>query len=179
MEIKNRQQVLIFATIAVLGLFAADKLLIDPLAGVWKDRAKRIDDLKAQVAEGKTLVQRGDSIRGRWDYMRRNTLTNDISGAEQQVYSAIDSWRQQSRVVISGVAPQWRHDDDNYMTYQCRIDAGGSIDALTQFLYNIEKDPMALKLDSIEISSHDKEGRQLVLGLQISGLVLTPTPTQR
>jgi hypothetical protein len=32
---------------------------------------------------------------------------------------------------------------------------------------------MALKLDSIELSARDKEGQQLVLSLQISGLVLT------
>jgi hypothetical protein len=37
---------------------------------------------------------------------------------------------------------------------------------------------MALKLESIEISSRDNDGQQLALGLQVSGLVLTP-PEQR
>ena len=43
---------------------------------------------------------------------------------------------------------------------------------LSRFLYNIEKDPMALKIESVEITARDKEGAQLSLGLQISGLVL-------
>jgi hypothetical protein len=43
---------------------------------------------------------------------------------------------------------------------------------LSQFLYDVEKDPMALKLDSVELSAHDTTGQQLTLGLQISGLVL-------
>ena len=175
MEINNRQQVLMFAAIAVLGLFAADKLVYDNLAAVWNAKAKRIQLLRTQVAQGQRLLQREGSIRGRWAQMERNTLTNNTSAAEQQLFGAIDSWRQDSRVVINGATPQWRHDADDYMTYQCRMDASGSLPTLSKFLYDIEKDPMALKLDSIEISARDKEGQQLVLALQISGLVLTPT----
>jgi hypothetical protein len=33
---------------------------------------------------------------------------------------------------------------------------------------------MALKLELVELSSHDTEGQQLLLGLQVSGLILTP-----
>ena len=174
MEIKSRQQILTVAAIAVLGLFAADKLVFDPLAAVWKTRSKQIQDLSTRVAQGQGLLQREQSIRGRWSQMERNTLTNNPSAAEQQLFAAIDSWRQDSRVAINGATPQWRHDADDYRTYQCRMDASGNLATLSKFLYDIEKDPMALKLDSIEISARDKEGQQLVLALQISGLVLTP-----
>ncbi|HTL59052.1 MAG TPA: hypothetical protein VL361_25490 [Candidatus Limnocylindrales bacterium] len=173
MQIKNRQQLLTIAAIAVLGLFAADKLIFDPLTNLWKTRARRVDQLRVQVAEGKALLKREPFIRGRWNQMQRNTLTNNTSAAEQQLFAAVDGWRQDSRVVINGATPQWRHDADDYMTYQCRMDASGSLSALSRFLYDIEKDPMALKLDSIELSARDKEGQQLVLSLQISGLVLT------
>ena len=44
-----------------------------------------------------------------------------------------------------------------------------------QILYDLEKDPMALKLELVELSSHDTEGQQMLLGLQVSGLILTPT----
>ena len=175
MEIKSRQQILMVGAIAVLGLFAADKLVFDPLTAVWKAKAKRIQQLRTQITQGQRLLQREGYIRGRWAQMERNTLTNNTSAAEQQLFGAIDSWRQDSRVVINGATPQWRHEADDYMTYQCRMDASGTLPTLSKFLYDIEKDPMALKLDSIEISARDKEGQQLVLALQISGLVLTPS----
>jgi hypothetical protein len=38
---------------------------------------------------------------------------------------------------------------------------------------------MALKLQSVELSSHDNTGMQLALGVQISGLVLTPNEKTR
>ena len=174
MQIKNRQQVLVIAAIVVLGLFAADRLVFEPLTVAWKARSRHIRDLSGRIAEGKTLLARDASIRSRWEFMRRNTLTNNTSAAEQQLFAALDNWRQDSRVVIGGATPQWKHDSDDYMTYQCRVDASGSLSGLTRFLYDIEKDPMALKLDSLEISAHDKEGQQLLLSVQVSGLVLTP-----
>ena len=53
-----------------------------------------------------------------------------------------------------------------------RVEASGNLATLSRFLYEIEKSPMALKLDSVEITARDKDGQQLALGLQVSGLVL-------
>ena len=174
MEIKNRQQVLLIAALVVIGLFVGDKVLLSPLMNLWSARSARIVQLRKHITEGRLLLQREGGIRARWAQMQRNTLTNNTSAAEQQFGYALDKWRQDSRVTINGITSQWKHDADEYITYQCRIDAAGSINALSRFLYDIEKEPLALKLESIELGAHDKEGQQLILGLQISGLVLNP-----
>ena len=62
------------------------------------------------------------------------------------------------------------------MTLECRIDAVGSMSTLTRFLYEVEKDPLALKVDSMDITARDNDGQQLALALQISGLLLNPPP---
>ena len=174
MPTKNRQKLLIYAAIAVLALFAADQLVRAPLMAFWNTRAEQLHRMRTQVDNGKKLLAREQSIRGRWDRMQHGTLTNNPSAAEQQLFAAIDSWRQDSRVVLSGATPQWKHDSDDYMTYQCRLDASGNLSSLTRFLYDIEKDPMALKLESIELAARDKDGQQLSLAVQLSALVLTP-----
>jgi len=48
------------------------------------------------------------------------------------------------------------------------------LNTVSRFLYDLEKDPMALKLQSVEVSARDTEGQQLALALQVSALVLTP-----
>ncbi|MCX6923760.1 MAG: hypothetical protein NT154_11215, partial [Verrucomicrobia bacterium] len=98
---------------------------------------------------------------------------NNTSAAEQQVFKAIDQWAQSSGVAISAITPQWKHDSDDYITFECRVDATGDLSKLSRFLYSVERDPMALKLELVELGSRDKEGRVLSLGLQLSGLVLT------
>jgi phosphoribosyl-AMP cyclohydrolase len=60
------------------------------------------------------------------------------------------------------------------MTLECRADASGNIQALTRFLYDVEQDPMAFKVEIVEITSHDNNGQQLSLALQVSGLLLNP-----
>ena len=173
-QIKNRQQLLIIAAIATVALFAGDRLVLSPLLKAWGGRATHIADLRKQIAQGKMLVQREQGIRSRWQQMSRNTLPNNTSAAEQQVFKAIDLWAQNSGVAISAITPQWKHDSDDYMTFECRVDAAGDLGKLSRFLYSVEQDPMALKMELVELGARDKEGQQLSLGLQLSGLVLNP-----
>ncbi len=176
MPIKNRQQLLVIAAIVAVALFLGDKLVRAPLSAAWSARARHITDLRRQVSQGKLLVQRERSIRGRWDEIQRRTLTNNLSAAEQQLWKVIDSCAQDTRVTINAITPQWKRETDEYMTYECRIDAAGDLDRLSRFLHRVEREPVALKLESVELGARDKEGQQLSLGLQVSGLVLNPPP---
>jgi Tfp pilus assembly protein PilO len=104
--------------------------------------------------------------------MQTNALAADPSLAGQQVIAAFDNWSRSSGAEVTSIMPQWKNDSTNYMTFNCRVEASGTMGALSQFLYQIEKGPMALKLDSVELSAHSDNGQQLTLGLQISGLAL-------
>ena len=135
-------------------------------------RATAVAELRQQVNNGRLLFKREQAIRSRWDQMRTNTLPTDTSLAEQQVLKAFDNWSRDTGAEISSIMPQWKNDSTNYLTLNCRVEASGNLGTLSQFLYDIEKGPAALKLDSVELSAHDNTGQQLTLGLQISGLAL-------
>ena len=173
MPIKDREKKLVIATLVVVGLFVANLVILTPLQNAWKARSDRIAALRKQISDGKLLLQRQQGIRSHWAEMRDNTLTNNTSAAEQQVFNAINRWTQESGATVSSITPQWKHDTDDYITYECRLDVAGDMNSLTRFLYYIEKDPLALKLESVELGVRDKEGQQLTLGVQINGLVLT------
>ena len=177
MKINHRQRFLLFVALALLGVFVADQMILEPLAALWIARAERISELRKEIAEGTQLLQREDSLRNRWNRMRTNTLPDNSSQAEQQLLKAVDTWAQESRVTISGLTPQWKQNTDDYRTLECRVDAAGDINNLSRFLYNVEKSPMALKLESVELAATDAGGQELTLGLRLSGLVLTPGGT--
>ena len=174
MNINNRQQLLTVLAIAVIVIWAGDKLVLSPLTASWQARAGRIRELTKQVNQGSVLLLREQSIRGRWDSMRTNTLPSETSIAENELLKAFERWSQDSRISITSIKPQWKRDADDYMTLECRADAFGSMATLTRFLYEVEKDPLALKVEVVEISSRDNDGQQLTLGLQVSGLLLHP-----
>jgi Tfp pilus assembly protein PilO len=174
MQIKNRQQLLIIGAIVTVALFVGDRLVLTPLTNAWNGRAKRIADLRQKIGDANVLKQREQRIRSLWENWSRNTLPNNTSAAEQKLFQAIDRWTQDSGATISAITPQWKHDSDDYMTFECRVDAAGDLGRLSRFLYSVEREPMALKLELVELGSRDKDGQQLSLGLQLSGLVLTP-----
>lgn len=173
MEIRNRQQILIVVSLAAVALLAGDKLLFKPLSAAWDSRSRRIKEMREQLRQGNALLQRDQPIRSRWAQMKSNTLTNNASAAEQTFFRAIDSWAQNSRVNILAVTPQWRNDEVDHATYQCRVDASGNLSSLSRFIYEIQNERMAVRLESVELTSRDKEGQQLAMTLQLSGLVLT------
>jgi hypothetical protein len=172
-DMKNRQQVLTILAIVAIAFWAGDKLVFSPLTAGWKARTEEMTRLEKSIRQGKLVLDRERTIRGRWEIMETNTLPQEQSVAENQVLKAFDRWSEESRISITSIKPQWKMTGEDYMTLDCRVDAFGNLDTVTRFLYNVEKDPMALKVDMVELSPRDKEGAQITVGLQVSGLVLT------
>jgi len=176
MNMTNRQQLLGVVAIVAIVLLAGDRLVVSPLSKLWKERSDQIAQLKKSFDQGSRLLERDKSIRERWNHMRTNTLSSEISVAQNQVLTAFDRWSQDSRIGINGITPRWNHSSEEYATLECRVDAFGSLGAITRFLYEIEKDPLGLKLEIVELTARDDRGRELNLGLQVSGLQLNPPP---
>jgi len=172
MKIENRQQLLMALTVAVGIIYAADQVVIEPLYGWWKARSKTVAELRMQVKNGRRLIQREAGLRSRWSQMRTNTLPDNHSLAEQQTLKAFDNWARESGAEVTGITPQWNNDSPDYVTLNCRLEATGDLGTLSRLVYDLEKDPMAFKLESVELSTRDNTGQQLTLDLQISGLVL-------
>jgi Tfp pilus assembly protein PilO len=172
MKIENRQQFLVMLTIATAALYFVVNFVCTPLADVWSARSAQVRELRAKVTDGKNLIRREAGIRSRWSDMTANALPENSSLAEQQMIKAFDNWSRATGAEITSIMPQWKNDSSNYMTLNCRVEATGSLGTLSQFLYDVERGTMALKLDSVELSAHDNTGQQLTLGLQISGLAL-------
>lgn len=178
MKVLNRQQMLAWVAAGAVALLAADYLVFEPLVRGWKARTAELARLRKQVEDGTRLLERGDSLRARWAFMQQNALTNVPSQAEDQLLKAFESWTRDSRVGVSAVRPQFKRGDDEHATLECRVDAFGNLGALTRFLYNVEADPMALRLDVVELTARDDRGEQLTLGLQVSGLILNPAASR-
>lgn len=171
----KRQKLLAFLALGVVAVFAADKLVLTPLVNSWKARDTAIVELRKSIAAGRVTVDREQLTNRRWNDMRKNTLPLNASTAEQQVLQAFDKWSRDSRVSVSSIRPQWkRGSSDDHSLLECRVDASGSMSALSRFLYEVEKSPLALKVEGVELAARDNTGQQLTLGLLVSGLRLAP-----
>jgi hypothetical protein len=170
----NRQKLLLLLTIAVAALYVGDKLIYSPLVHLAEARSNEVKKLRLQVKRGKALLAQEQAIRNDWADKRTNMLPDNQSFAQEQVLKAFQDWAQESGVSLNGTVPQWKNGETpDYKTLVCRVDASGTLWMLSRFIYNVEKGPMGLRLESVDLNSRDNTGQQLTLGLQVSGLVLT------
>jgi hypothetical protein len=174
---QNRQQILTVAALLVVAFWFGDKFVVSPLIDVWKARKDEMVALQKSITRGKRTLQNEAYIRRSWDFMRTNALPEGLSTSEGHVMRAFGKWEQESQINVTSYKPQWKHAGDDYMTFDCRVDATGTMAAITRFLYEVEHDPLALKVDAVEIAARDNDGTSLTLGLQVSGLLLNP-PSQ-
>jgi Tfp pilus assembly protein PilO len=179
MEIKDRQKFLVILTVAGLALLAGNSVILNPLLKGWDDRSKEISSLKLKVAQAKQLISQKTRLERRWQEMQTNTLPSDQTVAGSIMLQAVYRWGQDSGMSIDQFTPQLKTEEDAdtknvITTIDCRTDASGSMRSMLRFLWNVEKDPLGLKVEDMVISSRDNNGQQLSLGLQLSGLVLEP-----
>lgn len=174
---KNRQHVLLLCAVIVVGLFLGDRLVREPLWNAWKNRSARLTELKTKVRNGEQLIERADSLESRWVNMRTNALPIQNASAESLVLGAFDRWSRTARVSVSSLRPQWKRGDKEFMTLECRAEIAGTLPEVTRFLYELERDPLGLKVDSATLVTRDTDGASITLSLQISGLQLLTANT--
>ena len=177
MEIKNRQKLLMIGAAAALALWVLDSVAIEPLIAKWKSRSEQLVELEKRVTLANGLVRNEAGIRRTWNGKKDNMLPAGTAPAEAEMLKAFDRWQRSSGITLASYRAQWRQgQDDTYTTLECHADISGSLRNITEFLYQMEKDPMAIQLENMQLASRDNNGRDLTLTLQVSGLQLVPPP---
>ncbi|HUR57555.1 MAG TPA: hypothetical protein VM029_07590 [Opitutaceae bacterium] len=174
LNIPDRQRWLVILTGACLGLLVLEYWVRVPLTNLWRTHGVEIAKLQKSVTAGRATIARAAQTERRWADMQANALPKDPAQAEQDVISAFDRWGRANNIELSSIRPQWKRGTDKYSLLECRVEATGTIPTLSHFIYELERSPLALRVDSVELTSRDEYGTKLSLGLVVSGLRLTP-----
>jgi hypothetical protein len=169
---KNREKLLTLVALVAIALLAGDKLILTPLANSWKSRSARIAAVTMSINQGALLLDREDAIRDRWQEMQASSVSANSSLAEDEVRKAVQRWTERSRITFTSIKPQYRQSADDYGTIDCQVDANGDLQGLTRFIYELERDPLPLRVEQLDLTSRDATGRQLSLSVRFTALVL-------
>jgi hypothetical protein len=172
---EQRQRLLMMLAGAAVLLLVLDSAILTPLTKAWQSRTAEIARLEKSVTEGRGMMERAERMESLWAEMQEKALPKDAAKAEQDLISAFDRWGRSSNVELGSIKPQWKRGQTNrYSQLECRVDATGSMATLSRFLFEVERSALALRVDSVEITSRDDTGQKLTLGLLVSGLRLAP-----
>ena len=174
MKTNEREKLLVLAAALAIGLLAGDSYVRAPLYKFWQHRSERIEKLKKDLSKADFQLGRERMLHSTWERMKTNTLPTDVTVAENKIQRAVDQWERASKASVNSIKTQWKKTSDEYTTLECQADAVGSMPAIARFIYEMERDPMALKIEDIDITARDNNGQQLALAMRFSGLQLTP-----
>ena len=169
-QAEKRQKMLVADAIAAVVLALGDFMVLTPLTNAWQARAKRIEDLKAKVAKGQLTLDRETSTRARWDKYKRRGLTVDRAGSESDVLKMVNDWSGKSRFNVSSIRPSWRDDEKDHVRLLCRVAGDGSVESIARFLFQLDAEETAIRVETIELTARDKDGQRLGVDLEFSAL---------
>lgn len=172
---EKRKKLLLIVAGAAVVLLVGESIVYKPLVANWTTRSAEIAKLRKSVTEGRALIDRGPRLQEQWKDMQAQSLPKEPAQAEQDLISAFDKWGRATSVELASIKPQWkRGTNDRYSLLECRVDANGTVATLARFLYEVEKSPLALRVEAVEFSARDTSGQKLGLGLVVTGLRLAP-----
>jgi len=173
MEAKNREWFLALAAGVCVFAFIGDRLVLSPVLEIWSTRSQRIAEVEERLKSGKVLVRRETAIRDRWREMEDRAFTSEVSEAEDRILKSADRWAQESGLGLSSLKPRVTQEDEGFREAEFSASGQGDIESISRFLYELERDPLALKLEEVQIGVRDKSGQDLAIEVRFSGLLLT------
>ena len=176
MKTNEREKLLVLLAAVAIGLWAGDSYVRAPLYKLWQGRSERIEKLRKDLSKGDFQLGREKMLQTTWERMKTNTLPADVTAAENKLQRAVDQWERTSKASVNSLKTQWKSNSVDYTTLECQADAAGSMQAIARFIYEMERDPLALKIEDIDITARDNNGQQLALAMRFSGLQLAAKP---
>ncbi|MCX7000772.1 MAG: hypothetical protein NT106_10845 [Candidatus Sumerlaeota bacterium] len=168
----QRERILIIMALACIGIFLGDKLILIPLGRIWSERSLKIGELKKSVEKGSLLVDRRADVAKRWKEIKDAGLPDDLPRVEERILTRVHDWESQSGLTLNSLKPRWREPDDESKKLELRLTGSGSLESIARFLFEVENDPLPIRVEDIGLTSRDKRGTVLDLNLKFSSLIL-------
>jgi Tfp pilus assembly protein PilO len=172
MTFNQRERIVALAAILCLGALVGDRLIMVPLQSLWRTRTGRVAELRKSLEKGRILAAREEAMRERWQDMKQRSLPADVSVAENQVLRSLSRWAQESSLDVTSRRPRWTNEEEGSKKLEFRVAAQGRMDSIARFLYELETDPLPLKVEQLEIAARDESGGTLAVDVRFTGLVL-------
>jgi len=166
MNLKNRQQLLIALTVAVVGILALDKLVVSPYVDAWKARNVRIATLEESLRRGPRLLERTNSLQKPMEESAPSLrLMIGVSPGLQACDGLAAAGWTSTRSTRSGAIT--RRVSAPSRSGPTRGGPSGGYPLPVRGATSL-----AVQLEECELTAHDEKGEQVNLRVRLSGLQL-------
>jgi len=171
MVLSKRERIILFATLASVGLFVVNTFIIEPVQAKLDEMESQRQQLRGELNEGELLIGNHRRMQKKWEAMLSNGLRNDAE-AESRVLSALREWSGAAGLALSSIKPERVASDKGLQEMIFTVAGKGSLDSVARFLWQIETAALPVKIKDMQLGSSSESGDSMSLQLHLSALYL-------
>jgi len=157
--------------VVVVGFLVLNKFLIGPVTGKLQQLETQKNQLLVELSEAQNLFRKRRALEREWKTALSEGLRNEVE-AESKVGRALNEWSEEASLTLSSVKPERVASEKGLKEMTFVVVGTGTLDAVAQFLWQIETAPMPIKVKDIQLGSSNESGQSMSVQLRLSALCL-------
>lgn len=175
--LSKREKIIALATALVLGLLVGDRYALTPLMNKLNQWETEKQDLTVELNKAQNLLRQRKVMERKWASMAGEGLAADAE-SESRVLHALDRWSQDTGLTLTSVKPlRLSQVKDNLFEMTFVVAGTGTMHATAEFIWQIEKAPLPLRIRDMQLGSSNESGTEMSLQLNVSALALVDPET--
>lgn len=170
MVLSKRERILAIATMLVVGLLAANTILLEPVLSRRQQTSDERVELEAQFQRAQSLFDHRKILERKWKNLLAEGLRSDAD-METRIAKDMNQWAQETGLTLPSVKPERSTNEKGYTEIAFVAAGRGTLEAVASFLYKVETSELPLKVTSMQLGSNES-GDNISLQLRVSALYL-------
>ncbi len=167
----KRERLLMWGVILLVGMFAADRLVVSPLQSRLDRLSNDLQAEEARINEANVLIDNKQLIQSRWASRMASGLHQDPADARMAIQSRLSEAAEQTGLALNNLSAGGNLDSGSFTEVRFSLTASGELPSVARFLEKVQEMPVPLAVLTCDLSKRS-DSNQLTLRLTVSTLVL-------
>jgi type II secretory pathway component PulM len=168
-KLNSRERSIVTLTLALLGLFIADRLIWSPVAEAWQRLDGTVVQKRSQLAHDRRLLVEQERVKREFaSYaLPASEVPEGGSRGATGLLRSIEALARQSGVKISDIKPQ-RTEGGSTRSGSVSLWIESDWDSLARFVYRIQNSSQRLQLEKARLQRKGDESGRVIAQFQIN-----------
>lgn len=169
MVLSKQERILVIVTVLVLGIWAANAVVIEPLSDMRRQTANEKLELEAQLEQARNTFNRRKALERKWKGLLSEGMQSDAD-AEIRIARALTEWSQQTGMSLSSLTPERTTTDKGMKEVTFVVAGQGNLEGVASFLYRVETAELPVKVTNMQLGSSSESDDNMSLQLRLSAI---------
>jgi Tfp pilus assembly protein PilO len=171
--LSKREWYILVAAVTSIVLLVGDRYVLKPaLARLAQAKAQK-RSLLDETAQAKSLFERRRLMEQKWQTMISGGLEDDASKTESRILHALRQWADDHGLMLSSIKPERVSGQGSLREITFLLAGTGTMSSVSQFLWQIEKAAVPIKILNLQLGSRNEQGDDMSLQLRLSAIYIS------